>query len=65
MPTIVEQEGEDRVLRDELSSLINTLELGRLALSQKRYELIPTALEDAFEKIQYLLDDYCVCAEEN
>ncbi len=47
-------------LEERILSIENLLELGRLALNEDRHELIPTAIETAFEELQYLVDDYCV-----
>lgn len=50
----------DNDLEERLLSIEKMLELGRLALTSDNHELISTALESAFEKLQYVLDDYCV-----
>ncbi len=47
-------------LFDELSSIINMLRLGLLALENEEDDLIPTALETAFLQLQNLLDLYCI-----
>jgi len=52
----------DNDLEERLLSIENMLELGRLALTSDNHELISTALESAFEKLQYVVDDYCVKA---
>ncbi len=54
-PTELDNDLEERIL-----SIENMLELGRLALMENKHELISTALESAFEKLQYVIDDYCV-----
>lgn len=50
-------------LQERIHSIINLLNLADLALMENRHELIPTALEIAFEKLQWLLDDYCIVDE--
>jgi len=54
-PTELDNDLEERIL-----SIINMLYLADLALVDDRQELIPTAIETAYEKLQYLMDDYCV-----
>ncbi len=50
----------DNDLQERIHSIINLLMLADLAFMTDRHELIATGLETAFEKLQYLIDDYCV-----
>lgn len=54
-PTELDNDLEERIL-----SLRNMLDLALLAFSADKHELISTALEESFHKIQKLVDDYCV-----
>lgn len=54
-PTELDNDLEERIL-----SIINDLELARMALLGNRHELIATALENGFGKYQLLIDDYCI-----
>jgi len=46
-------------LESRLLSARNTISLGLLALYANEHDLIPTAIEDAFYKMQVLLD-HCI-----
>jgi len=50
----------DFELDERLASVQNIIALGRLAVLNCREELIPTALETAFEQLQSLVDEFCV-----
>ena len=50
-------------LQDELYSSINMLKLAELALENEEDELLPTAIEEAFYKLQLLVDEFCVVRE--
>ena len=52
-------------LSDELKSIRNMISLTLLAVEDGEVDLIPTALETAYEQIQYLVDEYCVVDERN
>ncbi len=54
----------DNDLEERIFSIINLLHLPQISLLADRQELIPTALEVAFEKMQWLFDDYCVKEDE-
>ncbi len=58
-PTCLENDLEERLL-----STRNMIDLALLALIENKHELIPTALEEAYYKLQRLVDDYCVEREE-
>ena len=47
-------------LEETLLSARNMIDLTLLALYHDCHHLIPTALENAYEKLQLLVDDYCV-----
>jgi len=50
----------DNDLEERLLSARNMIDLTLLALHSEKYELISTALEEGYYKMQGLLDDYCV-----
>ena len=50
----------DNDLEERLLSARNMLELALLALNEDRHELLPTALEELFFKIQNITEDYCI-----
>lgn len=50
----------ERDILDVLLSIRNTIDLAQLAIDKKEYRLLPTALEDAYIKLQELVDDYCI-----
>ena len=50
----------DNDLELRLESARNMLELALLALNEDRHELLPTALEELFFKIQNITEDYCI-----
>ena len=50
----------DNDLEERLYSIKNTIDLAILALYTNSHYLIPTAIEDAFYKLQKVVDDYCV-----
>ncbi len=54
----------DNDLEERLLSARNTIDLGLLAFREDEHGLIATAIEDAFYKLQILMDDYCVIDEE-
>lgn len=51
---LTEQQKEDAL------SIINRIKLAILADEQKQYDLVPTALESAFEGPQNLMDETCI-----
>jgi len=53
----------DNDLEERLYSAKNTIDLAILALYSCQ-ELLSTALEDAYYKLQRLVDDYCIIGEE-
>ena len=53
-------DGMDNDLEERLSSVQNMIDLAFLALYSNSHYLIPTALEEAYYKLQTLVDDYCV-----
>lgn len=55
-----EQMELDNDLEERLLSVRNMIDLTLLALSNDCHELIPTGLEATYEKLQYLVDDYCI-----
>jgi len=60
--TLDEPEYMDNDLEERLYSAKNMIDLAILALYSCQ-ELVPTALEEAYYKLQKLLDDYCVTKE--
>ncbi len=50
----------DNDLEERLLSARNMIDLTLLAFRSGHHELISTALEEAYQKLQYLVDDYCV-----
>ncbi len=50
----------DNDLEERLLSARNTIDLALLAFREDEHGLIATAIEDAFYKLQILMDDYCV-----
>jgi len=52
----------DNDLEERLYSAKNMIDLAILALYSCQ-ELLPTALEEAYYKLQKLVDDYCVIQE--
>ena len=50
-------------LEERLWSVRNMIDLALLAFESDRHDLIPTAIEEAYYKIQILLDDYCIVDE--
>uniref|UniRef100_A0A6M3J421 Uncharacterized protein n=1 Tax=viral metagenome TaxID=1070528 RepID=A0A6M3J421_9ZZZZ len=50
----------DGKLEDRLDQLENHIKIARLLVSQKREDLIPTALEDLHYDAQTIIDEYCV-----
>jgi hypothetical protein len=50
----------DNDLEERLFSARNMIDLALLAFDEGKHELIPTAIEDAYYKLQWLVDDYCV-----
>jgi len=53
----------DNDLEERLYSAKNMIDLAILALYSCQ-ELLPTALEEAYYKLQRLVDDYCVKGDE-
>ncbi len=53
----------DNDLEERLYSAKNMIDLALLALYSCQ-ELLPTALEEAYYKLQRLIDDYCCIGEE-
>ena len=49
----------DNDLEERLYSIRNMVDLALLAL-YSCHELVPTAMEEAYYKLQRLVDDYCV-----
>ena len=47
-------------LEERLLSARNMIDLTLLAFTEDRHELIPTGIEEAYYKLQFLMDDYCV-----
>jgi len=54
-PEYLENDLEERLL-----SARNMIDLALLAFENDRHELIPTAIEESYHKLQLLVDDYCV-----
>ena len=50
----------DNDLEERLFSARNMIDLTLLALNNDKHNLISTGIEEAFYKLQKLLDDYCV-----
>ena len=50
----------DNDLEERLLSARNMIDLTLLALRTNNHELIPTALEEAYVKLQFLFEDYCI-----
>ena len=50
----------DNDLEERLLSCRNLLDLDLMAFHEDKHELIPTSLEALFEKVQLIIDDYCV-----
>ncbi len=50
----------DNDLEERLLSLRNSIDLTLLALYNNKHELIPTAIEDGFYKMQTIMDVYCI-----
>ncbi len=57
---IVEPTEMNNDLEEGLYSVRNDIDLALLAFYTNSHHLIPTAIEDAFCKLQRLVDDYCV-----
>ena len=57
-----ELEEMDNELEERLYSAKNMIDLALLALYSCQ-DLLPTALEEAYYKLQTLVDDYCVIRE--
>jgi len=53
----------DNDLEERLYSAKNMIDLALLAFYTNSHQLIPTAIEDTFYKLQKLVDDYCVIGE--
>lgn len=47
-------------LPSKIDTIANLLFIAKIAAREWEKGLIPTALESAFEKMQGLIDDYCV-----
>ena len=58
-PTEIDNDLEERLL-----SARNMIDLALLALNQNEHQLLPTAIEEAFFKLQRITDDYCVIGKE-
>ena len=54
-PTDMENDLEER-----LYSARNMIDLALLAFDNDSQDLIPTAIEEAYYKLQRLVDDYCI-----
>jgi len=54
----------DNDLEERLYSIKNDIDLALLAFYTNSHYLISTAIEDAFYKLQKLVDDYCVIGED-
>ena len=50
----------DSDLEERLLSAKHDIELVLLAFYEDQMELVPTGIENAFYKLQHLVDDYCV-----
>ena len=61
--TLDEPEYMDNDLEERLYSAKNMIDLAILALYSCQ-ELLPTALEEAYYKLQRIVDDYCVVGED-
>ena len=55
-----EPEYMDNDFEERVWSARNMIDLVLLSLNEDRHDLIPTALEEAFIKLQWLIDDYGV-----
>ncbi len=53
----------DNDLEERLYSARNMIDLALLALYTDSQDLIPTAIEETYYKLQRLVDDYCVIGE--
>jgi len=53
----------DNDLEERLYSAKNMVDLAILALYANSHYLLPTAIEEAYYKLQRLVDDYCVIGE--
>ena len=47
-------------LEDMLFSAGKKVEIAQVLLKLKRYDLLPTILEDLFHSCQTILDDHCI-----
>ena len=54
----------DNDLEERLYSAKNMIDLAILAFYTNSHYLLPTAIEDAFYKLQKLMDDYCVIGKD-
>ena len=50
----------DNDLEERLVSARNMIDLALLAFGEDKHELVPTAIEDAYYKLQWLVDDFCM-----
>jgi len=50
----------DNDLEERLLSARNMIDLTLLAFEYDRHDLIATGIESTYEKMQFLLDDYCI-----
>ena len=50
-------------LEERLYSAKNMIDLAILALYTNSHDLLPTAIEGAYYKLQKIVDDYCVTGE--
>ena len=53
-------DSEVQLLSDTLLSAKNMISLALLALENEEDYLVPTAIEEAYQKIQDILDVYCI-----
>ena len=53
----------DDELEDQLNSARNMIDLAMLALYDDSRHLISTAIEEAYYKLQSLVEDYCIIDE--
>ena len=47
-------------LTERIKSIKNRCEIIEVLYEQKRVELIPTTLEDMYDVVHMLIDDYCI-----
>ena len=51
---------EAGLIIDALLSTRNMIDLALLAINNEEDNLVPTAIEEAYQKIQDLIDNYCI-----